>query len=100
MEVCSSGGQGTGGSHKKVPDDREAAVSQDPMRMTLAKIPNKGGIELVETISSCWAWLPFEGWCHPATSKILIQNSSYLKEMQGQRVEQRSKERPPRDCST
>ena len=44
--------------------------------------------------------VPIEGWGHPPTSKILIQNSSCQKEMQGQRVEQRLKERPSRDCPT
>jgi hypothetical protein len=52
MEVCSSGVWGTEGSHKKVPDAREARGSQDPTGMTLAEIPNKGEREPVETISS------------------------------------------------
>jgi len=33
-------------------------------------------------------------------SKILTQNCSYLKEVQGEKVEQRLKERPPRNCPT
>jgi hypothetical protein len=36
---------------EKVPDARRAKGSQDPMGMTLAKIPNKGDREPVETIS-------------------------------------------------
>ena len=41
-----------------------------------------------------------EVWGHRPTSKILTQNCSCLKYIQGQRVEQRLKERPPRDCPT
>ena len=52
MEVCSNGGWGTGVSHEKAPDSKEARHSQDPKWMTLAKIPNKGEVEPVETISS------------------------------------------------
>jgi len=40
------------GSHRKVPDTRDPRGSQDPTGRTLAEIPNKGEIELVETISS------------------------------------------------
>jgi hypothetical protein len=36
---------------QKVPDTGKARVSQDPMRMTLAEIPNKREREPVETIS-------------------------------------------------
>jgi len=36
----------------------------------------------------------------PTLHKILTQNCSCLKEIQGQRVEQRLKERPSRDCPT
>jgi hypothetical protein len=43
---------------------------------------------------------PFEGWGHPPSFKFLIQNCSCLKEIQGQRLEQRLKERPSRDCHT
>jgi len=39
-------------------------------------------------------------WGHPIISKILTQNCSCLKEILGQRVEQRLKERPSRDCPT
>jgi hypothetical protein len=39
--VCSNGRCGTGSIHQKVPDARKARGSQDPMRMTLAKIANK-----------------------------------------------------------
>jgi len=41
---------------------------------------------------------PVEGWGHPLTSKIVIQNSPCQKEWRGQRVEQRLKERPSKDC--
>jgi hypothetical protein len=41
-----------------------------------------------------------KGWCYPPISKILTQNCSSLKKRKGQRVEQRLKERPPRDCPT
>jgi hypothetical protein len=36
------------------------------------------------------------GWGHPLISKFLTQNGSCLKEIQGQSVEQRLKERPSR----
>ena len=39
-------------SHQKIPDARKATGPQVPTVMTLAEIPNKGEIELVETISS------------------------------------------------
>ena len=39
-----------GGSNQKVPDARKARASQDPTRMTLAEIPNKGEGEPFETI--------------------------------------------------
>ena len=47
MDVYSSGGWGIGGSHQKVPDTRKARGFQDPMRMTLAEIPNKGEREIL-----------------------------------------------------
>jgi len=74
--------------------------SQDPTGMTLAKVPNKGERDPVETISSGQAWPPIEGWGHPPISKILIQYCSCQKEMLGQRVEQRLKERSSIDCPT
>ena len=52
MEVCNRRGWGTGGSHYKVADAREARVFQDQRGMSLAKIPNKVEIEPVEIISS------------------------------------------------
>jgi hypothetical protein len=48
--MCSSGECRTGGSNQKVPDARKANDSQDPKGMTLARIPNKGEREHVETI--------------------------------------------------
>ena len=59
---------------------------QDPTGMTLAEIIHKGEEE------------PVEGWGHPPISKILTQNRSRLKKIQGQRVEQKLKERSSRDC--
>ena len=43
---------------------------------------------------------PDKEWGYSPISKILTHNCSYLKEIQGQRVEQRLKERPSRDCPT
>jgi len=40
-----------------------------------------------------------EGWGHSSISKILTQNCSCLREIQGQRMEQRLKERSSRNCS-
>jgi len=74
--------------------------SQDPTAITLAKIPNKGKIEPVETTSSREAQPSVEGWGHPPISKILTQNCSCPRERQGQKMEQRLKERPPRDHPT
>ena len=48
--MCSSGKWGNAVSYKKVPDDRTARGSQDPMGMTLAEILNKGEREAVETM--------------------------------------------------
>ena len=39
------------GSHQQVPDARKTKVSQNPMGMRLAEMPNKGEGEPVETIS-------------------------------------------------
>ena len=36
----------------KVPDSREVRGSQEPIMITLAEIPNKGELELVEATSS------------------------------------------------
>ena len=41
-----------GGSHYKVPDARDLGCFQDPTGRSLAEIPNKSGIELIENISS------------------------------------------------
>jgi hypothetical protein len=76
---------------KKVPDARKRRDSQDSMGMTLPELPHKGKGEPVETRSRGWAWSLIEGWGHPPISKILIQNCSCLKEIQGQRVEQKQK---------
>ena len=55
----------TGCIHQKVPDARKARVPQDPSVMTLAEIPNKGGTEPVETISSAQARTTVEERGHP-----------------------------------
>ena len=46
------------------------------------------------------AWCLVEEWSHPPISKILTQNCFCLKEMQGQKLEQRLKERPSRNWPT
>jgi hypothetical protein len=46
------------GINQKVPDARKARASQDPMGMILAKIPHKGEVETVVTISRSSAWSP------------------------------------------
>ena len=68
--------------------------------MTLAEIPNRGEMEPEETTFSVETWSPVEGWGHLPISKFLTQNCSCPKEMQGQKMEQRQKERPSRDCPT
>jgi len=67
----------------QIPGKQEAPRTQQGM--TLAKTPNKGEREPVETTSSRQAWPPVEGWGYPPISKFLIQNCSWLKEMQGQK---------------
>jgi hypothetical protein len=81
--VCSNGRWGTEGSNQKVPDARKARASQYSMGITLAEIPYKGEGEPVETISRGWPWLLVEWWDHLPISKILTQNFSRLKEIQG-----------------
>jgi hypothetical protein len=95
-EVYSNERWGAGGSNQKVSDARKARASQDPMGMTLAEIPCKREEEPVEVRHNP----PVERWGHLPISKILTQNCSCLKEIQGQRVEQRLKERPSRNCPT
>jgi hypothetical protein len=63
------------------------------MGMTLAEIPTKRRENLLRSYTEV-----MHG--PPPISKILILNCSFLKEIQGQRVEQRLKERPPRDFAT
>jgi hypothetical protein len=43
---------------------------------------------------------PVEGWGYLPISRFLTLNCSCLKEIQRQRVEQRLKKRPSRDCPT
>lgn len=45
-------GAGGMGNHKKVPDARDSSSTQDPVRMTLAKISNSREKEPEETTSS------------------------------------------------
>jgi hypothetical protein len=63
-------------------------------------MPNKGEGEPVETIPRGSARLLVGGWDQPLISKFLTQKGSCLKEIGGQSVELRLKERPPRDCPT
>jgi hypothetical protein len=64
--------------------------------MALIDIHKNGEREPVKTISSGWAQLPVERGAHMHL-KILTQNSSCVKEMQRQLVEQRPKEKSSRD---
>jgi hypothetical protein len=52
--------------------------------MTSAKKPKSRETEPEETTFSGQTWLQVEEWGHPLISKLLTQNFSYLKEMQGQ----------------
>jgi hypothetical protein len=85
-------------SHKKASDARDPRGSWDTTGMTLTEIPNKVKTEPVET--NLVDRHNFEVWGHPVISKILMQNCSCQTEMQGQRIEQRLKERASRDCPT
>jgi hypothetical protein len=67
----------------------KARGSQDLTGKILAEIPNKGEREPVETISRGEEWPLVDRWGHLPFSKILTQNCPCLKEIQGQRVEQR-----------
>jgi hypothetical protein len=40
--MCSNEGWETGGSYQKVQESKKARGSQDPVRITLCKIPKKG----------------------------------------------------------
>jgi hypothetical protein len=70
--------------------------------MNLTKIwkNKKEEIEPVDTNYSRKAQSLVEGWHHPSISNILTLIYSCVREMQGQRVEQRLKERPSRDHCT
>jgi hypothetical protein len=98
-EMCSNWEWGTGDSNQKVPDARKARC-QDSTGMTLAEIPTKGSKNLWRPYPELRRGFLVEGWSHPPVSKILTQNCSCQKEIRGQRVEQRLKERPSRDCPT
>lgn len=82
------------GNEELVLDSREVRDSQDPMGMTLAKIPNKEEIQPVQNTSSRLKLDPVEGWSHPHITKFLTQKCSCTMERQGQKMEQRLKERP------
>jgi hypothetical protein len=62
------------------------------------KSPTKGRENLLRPYPEVRHGALFEGWDHPPISNIFTQNCFCLKEIQGQRVEQRLKERPSRDC--
>jgi hypothetical protein len=64
------------------------------------KYSTEGREKPIETISRGYSRPLVEGWGHPLISKVLTQNFSRLKEIQGQRVEQILKEKPSRDCPT
>jgi hypothetical protein len=49
--------------------------------MRLAKMPNKGEGEHVETISRVKSRIQVGGWDHSLISKFLTQNGFYLKEI-------------------
>ena len=96
---------GTAGGQQEVADARKQEAPRNP-GLTLVKISHKGEGEPVENISRGEAWTPVEGWGHPPSSNILTQNCSCLREIQGQRGEQRLKEKkdhpetaPPGDPS-
>jgi hypothetical protein len=82
--VCSNGGWEAGGSNQKVPDARKARASQDPMSMTLVETPTKGREKLLRPYPEVRHSPPVEAWGHLPISKILTQNCSCLKEIQGQ----------------
>ena len=72
--------------------------------MTVSEIPKKGEKTCRDHIQRLGMAPLVEGWDHPPISKILTQNCSCLKEMQGQRVEQTEEKAiqrwpPPRDIS-
>lgn len=46
----------------------------------LAEIHNKCKIQLIETVSSRYAWHPIEGWGQPHSSKLLTQKQFCPKE--------------------
>jgi hypothetical protein len=68
--------------------------------MTLAEYPTKERENLSRPYPEVRHGPLVEGWGHLPISKILTQNCSCLKEIKGQRMEQRLKERPSRDCLT
>jgi hypothetical protein len=74
IDVCSNGRLGTGSSHQRGSDAREARGSQET-GMRIAEIPNKGEGKPVQA--------PVEIWGHPLMSKLLTQNGSYLKKNTG-----------------
>lgn len=63
-------GVGGMGNHKKVPDARNSSSTQDPVRMTLAKISNSREKEPEETTSSRETWPSVGGWGHTLMSKF------------------------------
>jgi hypothetical protein len=68
--VCNNGGWGTGDSEQKVPDARKERDFQNPTRMKLAEIPNKGERAPVEIISRGMTQPPVKGWGQPPFSKF------------------------------
>ena len=70
---------------------RKARTSQGSTGMTIAEIPHEGRKNLSR---------PYPEVRHTPPPPWRDGNCSFLKEMQGQRVEQGLKERPSRDCPT
>jgi hypothetical protein len=68
--------------------------------MTLAEISKKGEIQPVGTTPSRQTRLPVERSVYPYISELFTQKCSCPNERQRQKIEQRLKERPFRDCPT
>jgi hypothetical protein len=99
QRCVSMGGRELGITNRKSQMLRKEDACRFQNGMTLAEIPNKWEREPVKTISS--------GYSQPQLKdesimllKILTQNCSHIKEIHGERVEQRLKERPSRDVLT
>jgi hypothetical protein len=99
--VCSNVGWGTEGSQQKVPYARKTRSSQEPIRMKYLSCNTQqtGERTCGDHIQKLGMTL-LEGWYYPLLSKIVMQNCSFLKQIQGHSLEQSLKERPSGDCPT